>query len=63
MGGRRRPGDYGRKGIFRDHLGKSHQFDSLWERRRMQTLALKGMRFAREGVKFVRLLKRILDLI
>jgi hypothetical protein len=48
---RRRPGDYGRKGIFRDALGKSYQYDSTWERRRMQTLDLNGYHFTREGVR------------
>jgi hypothetical protein len=48
---KRRPGDYGRKGIFRDSLGKSYSFDSLWERRRMQTLDLNGLHFTRESVR------------
>ncbi len=51
MAKRRRPGDWGRRGIFRDRLGKSHQYDSLLERRRMTTLDLNGFRFVREGVR------------
>ncbi len=51
MAKRIRPGDPGRKGIFRDRLGKSHHFDSLLERRRMVTLDMNGLRFVREGVR------------
>lgn len=48
-GKRTRPGDRGRHGVFYSMLGKSFQFDSLWERRRMVTLDLAGFRFVREN--------------
>lgn len=46
-----RPGDRGRKGVWRNSLGKSFEYDSLWERNRMVTLDLHGYRFTREGVR------------
>lgn len=41
----------GWSGIYRDHLGTAHHYDSRWELRRMQFLDLSGYRFVREGVR------------
>lgn len=46
-----RPGDFGLRGTFRDRLGKSHQFHSLYERRRMALFDAAGYRFQREPVR------------
>ncbi len=48
---RRRPGDWGKRGSFTDHLGRSHQFHSLYERRRMQMLDMYDYEFVREPIR------------
>ena len=45
MVSRRRPGDWGRSGVFQDRLGRLHRYRWLCERRRMQALDAAGLEF------------------